>query len=137
MSNGAASHIHVSAVQTENLATQNAYGVLFSNSAGTPSQWRVDDCYFPAATNGIFAPATVTLDSFVITQLKQAAGTGIVCTNMQNSDLIPGSTPITISGTSTKNFIVGGNGVTIGSRVNTVVIDKLTGTIHAAAFLTP
>jgi len=56
---------------------------------------------------------------------------------MQNSDLIPGSTPVTISGASTKNFIVGGNGVPTGSRVNTVVIDKLTGVIHAAGFVTP
>jgi len=126
-----------SAVQTENLITQNAYGILFSNGTGIPSQWRIDDCYMPAATNAIFAPANVTLDSFVITQLKQAAGTGIACTNMQNSDLILGAVPISISGTSTSNFIVGGNGVTTGTRVKTVVVDKLTGAIHAAAFLTP
>ena len=137
MTNGAASHIHLSAVQTENLITQNAYGILFSNGTGIPSQWRIDDCYMPAATNAIFAPANVTLDSFVITQLKQAAGTGIACTNMQNSDLILGAVPISISGTSTSNFIVGGNGVTTGTRVKTVVVDKLTGAIHAAAFLTP
>lgn len=133
---GAASHIHLSAVQTENAATQNAYGILFSNNSAIPSQWRIDDCYFPASTNAIFAPASVTLDSFFITQLKQNTGTGITCTNMQNSDLAAGGVPITISGTSTKNFIVGGNGITIGTKVNTVVIDKTVGSIHANSFLT-
>lgn len=130
MTNGPSSHIHLSGVQTENNTTQNQYGILFSNVSGTPSQWRIDNCYFPALTNGILAPALVTLDSFFITQFKQNAGTGIVCTNMQNSTCHLGSTPITISGTSTSNDISTTNTITIGTRVKTTTLDKNTGDIR-------
>src|SRR5262249_10227262 len=41
MTNGAASHVHLSAVQTENLTTQNLYGVVFSNVTGTATQWHI------------------------------------------------------------------------------------------------
>src|SRR5262249_19657357 len=57
MTNGASSHVHLSGLQTENLTTQNLYGVLFSNVTGIATQWRIDDCYLPASTNGLFAPA--------------------------------------------------------------------------------
>jgi hypothetical protein len=137
MTNGAAAHVHLSGVQSENLTTQNAYGILFSNVTGIAVDWWIDDCYLPAATNAIFAPANVTLDSFWIAQLKQSAGTGVTCTNMQDSNLIMNGVPVTISGTSTSNFVVGLSAITIGSKVKTVVIDKSTGNIHAAAFLTP
>jgi len=135
MTNGATGHVHLSGVETENLTTQNLYGITFSNVAGTPSQWRIDDCYFPALTNAIFAPALVVLDSFFITQIKQLSGTGVACTTMQNSHCEMGAVPITISGTSTSNFIIGSNTITIGTRTKTTTIDSNTGDIRTNGVL--
>lgn len=135
MTNAPSSHVILHGVQSENLTTQNFYGILFSNHAVIPSQWRIDACFFPATTNGIFAPPLVTLDSFFISQFKQNAGTGILCTTMQNSECFLGAVPITILGTSTSNLITTVGAIFIGSRVKTTTLDKNTGSLQTTGTL--
>lgn len=120
-------------------AFMQRYGFYFSNTAGTPTGWTIKFCRLPALTapagNLIFASALVILDSFHIEQINNPAGgpSNMTCTNLQNSYFNCMGATLTISGTSTKNKLLGDqSGWTIAASVKEIGLDSNTGTVRAA-----
>jgi hypothetical protein len=131
MTNGGGGHMKLRDIVGEDTTFYHQYGVFVSNVAGVTGDWAIQDCYLPNTVAAIASGALVTLDKFNVAQISEQAGNGmLVSGNLQNSTINAGtSLPLTVTGTSTSNLIIG-TVTSIGVRVKTTVVDTTTGNIQ-------
>lgn len=131
MTNAASSFAHLVAVTAEQSAGFiQAYGVLFSNNAQTPSGWTIDGGIYACRTNAIAcAGANPTLDSFTIRGISEPNNRGINVPGTLQNSIVQISSLTLVIGTSTKNDLTGQtNQWTITTRSNDVWHD--TGSVN-------
>lgn len=111
-------------------ANQQQYGVLFSNTARTPTSWRIDSgvwdnrTFFLAAAGG-----NPTIDSFYITNISEVTTHGLSIPGTLQNSRIDGVGALTI-GTSSKNWLIGPKAnMTITTRTNDAILDNFTGAL--------
>lgn len=125
MANGPAGHIRLYAVQGEN-GSGPSYGVLFPNTAGTPSDWVLRDVTWDVTTNSVAAlGSTPVIDSLSADNLQETGGGGgiVVPGTLQNHS-INFLRVITI-GTAGPGWITGSKGnITITTNTGTAIYDR-------------
>ena len=84
-----------------------SYGIYFSDSAFTPTGWKLDSCRFPSAANAIYAGPRVTLDNFHLKNISEQRSHGLSAEGtVQNSVLDTASMALRI-GKSKSNILIG------------------------------
>ncbi len=107
MTRGASNFALIEGLTGENAKYIQRYGIFFSNNAYSPTGWNIDSCRLPAATNAIYAGASVTLDNFHIRNISEQSSRGLLAAGtVQNSVLSTAAMKLSISD-SKHNVLIG------------------------------
>ncbi|HEV7611168.1 MAG TPA: hypothetical protein VGO37_04785 [Steroidobacteraceae bacterium] len=124
MTRGASNFALIDGLTGENAKYIQRYGILFSNNAFTPTGWSIGSCRLPAATNAIYAGASVTLDNFHIRNISEQSSRGLLAAGtVQNSVLSTSAMRLSI--VNSKNNVLMGHseGWAVGTRHSDSWID--------------
>lgn len=91
----------------ENSTFKQNYGLLFSDTARTPTGIAVRDCRMSTATRAIYAPTNVTLDALNVENLSEVSSAGIEVVGTLQKSEISGHDRTLVIGTSNNNSLNG------------------------------
>lgn len=123
--NALPAYIKVQGFQGEN-SSNPSYGVLIGNAAGTVTEWFLRDIYWGVNTASLGSSnASMVVDNFRISGLAEQSTKGILVTGTLQNSIIEYVGTITVSGTATKNNIIGTkSNITLPSSVgNNIIFD--------------